>query len=69
MPFLRSARSKNNPKHKFLIFPMKAAIVPAANSRWEVKQTETPEPGPSRSLEALLNPGGFFDLGCDCFAF
>ena len=29
---------------------MKAAIVPAANSRWEVKQTETPEPGPGQVL-------------------
>jgi alcohol dehydrogenase len=29
---------------------MRAAIVPAANSRWEVKQTDTPEPGPSQVL-------------------
>jgi hypothetical protein len=29
---------------------MKAAFVPAANSRWEVKQTETPEPEPSQVL-------------------
>jgi dehydrogenase len=29
---------------------MKAAFAPAANSRWEVKQTETPEPGPSQVL-------------------
>ena len=29
---------------------MRAAIVPAANSRWEIKQTETPEPGPSQVL-------------------
>ena len=39
---------KTNPNHK--LDPMKAAIVPAANSRWEVKQTETPEPGPGQVL-------------------
>jgi alcohol dehydrogenase len=35
---------------QLLIFPMRAAIVPAANSRWELKQTETPEPGPDQVL-------------------
>jgi alcohol dehydrogenase len=29
---------------------MKAAIVPAANSRWEVKQLDTPETGPNQVL-------------------
>jgi alcohol dehydrogenase len=29
---------------------MRAAIVPAANSRWELKQTETPEAGPDQVL-------------------
>jgi hypothetical protein len=41
---------ENEPRHEHLTLPMKAAIVPAANRRWEVKQTETPEPGPGQVL-------------------
>lgn len=29
---------------------MKAAIVPAAHSRWEIRQIDTPEPGPNQVL-------------------
>ena len=29
---------------------MKAAIVPAAHSRWEIREITTPDPGPNQVL-------------------
>jgi D-arabinose 1-dehydrogenase-like Zn-dependent alcohol dehydrogenase len=29
---------------------MKAAVVPSANSRWEIQEVPTPEPGPGQVL-------------------
>jgi alcohol dehydrogenase len=36
---------------------MKAAVVPAANSKWEVKEVPTPEPGPNQVLIKIRASG------------
>lgn len=36
---------------------MRAAVVPAADSRWEVKQVPTPEPGPNQVLIKIRASG------------
>jgi D-arabinose 1-dehydrogenase-like Zn-dependent alcohol dehydrogenase len=36
---------------------MKAAVVPTPNSKWEIKEIETPEPGPGQVLIKIRASG------------
>jgi alcohol dehydrogenase len=48
-------RNPHKPEFKAKI--MKAAVVPAVNSAWEIKEIETPEPGPGQVLIKIRASG------------
>jgi D-arabinose 1-dehydrogenase-like Zn-dependent alcohol dehydrogenase len=48
-------RNPGKPEYQSKI--MKAAVVPAVNSAWEIKEVETPEPGPGQLLIRIRASG------------
>jgi D-arabinose 1-dehydrogenase-like Zn-dependent alcohol dehydrogenase len=48
---------RNPHKPEFQAKIMKAAVVPAVNSAWEIKEIETPEPGPGQLLIKIRASG------------